>query len=105
MAVGRLYSFIKTMENKKVNYPFIITLIIFVVFAIAMLMPHKTKMPVSYNDYTAGQLLDVKIWFDKEIKVLTDKRQVVLDIYYAKRGYSTGEKTPIEQVDEALGLK
>lgn len=90
---------------KKINRVNIIWLSVIVILFVLVVIPHKQHTPTNYDEMTAGQLLDVKIDYDNQIQALKDDRQIVIDKYNVKRGYvQTGEQTPIEQVNDELGL-
>jgi len=69
------------------------------------------SLPSSYENYSAWQLLDVKIDYDNKIQTLKNDRQEVIDLYNIKRGrVNTGSTVveswnwAIELVNEQLGL-
>lgn len=65
-----------------------------------------TSLPDDMNEMTAGQLLDVKLEYDKQISILSGERQEVIDIYNIKRWRvntgttATGHETKAKEVVE-----
>lgn len=101
------------MENKFSITKTIMFIVIIVLWFISLSQwLWKNHRPSNYNEMTAGQLLDVKIDYDKQIQALKDDRQEVIDIYNVKRWrVNTGttvtwnDNTAIEQVNKELGLQ
>lgn len=96
-----------TKTNTIIWLVVVIVILLFVNFANFW----SEKIPDDLNEMSAGQLLDVKINYDEQIKELEYNRQEVIDIYNIKRwrvntGTTVDESwdTAIELVNEALGL-
>ena len=123
----RFYIFIVTMEKSRVNYPFIITLILAIIFWVLYFIPKQKILNfvdcntslsgTSLEKLSPGQLFDRQLCYENKITELVKQKNEVQAIRDSKTASLRGTDlvqpqstwtvtdTPSTQLNKAMGLE